>query len=169
MFCPFCGAQDTRVIDTRLAAEGHQVRRRRECAACSERFTTFENAQLVMPAILKRDGNREPFNEAKLRTGMERALYKRPVPAEAVDDAMDHIKHRLRTYGEREVPARTLGAWVMQELRSLDQVAFVRFASVYRQFADVNAFREEIERLQQAPDAELRRRQLPLIAGDDER
>ncbi|MGH8529498.1 MAG: transcriptional regulator NrdR [Nevskiales bacterium] len=169
MFCPFCGAQDTRVIDTRLAAEGHQVRRRRECSACSERFTTFENAQLVMPAILKRDGNREPFNEPKLRTGMERALYKRPVPAEALDDALDHIRHRLRTYGEREVPARTLGEWVMQELRALDQVAFVRFASVYRQFADVNAFREEIERLQQTPDPEVRRRQLPLISGDDER
>ncbi len=168
MFCPFCGAQDTRVIDTRLAAEGHQVRRRRECPSCGERFTTFENAQLVMPAILKRDGNREPFSEIKLRTGMERALYKRPVPAAAVDDAIDHIIHKLRTYGEREVPARVLGEWVMQELRSLDQVAFVRFASVYRQFADVNAFRDEIERLQQAPDPELRRRQLTLIETETE-
>lgn len=171
MFCPFCGKDDTRVIDTRLVAEGHQVRRRRECPACGERFNTFEIAKLAMPALLKRDGVREPFSEIKLRTGMERALYKRPVPATAVDDAVDHIMHKLRTYGEREVPARILGEWVMQELRALDQVAYVRFASVYRQFADVNAFREEIDRLQQSVDPEARNRQLPLIGeggGDHE-
>lgn len=169
MFCPFCGENDTRVIDTRLVAEGHQVRRRRECPACGERFNTFEVAKLAMPSLLKREGVREPFSESKLRTGMERALYKRPVPATALDDAIDHIMHKLRTYGEREVPARVLGEWVMQELRALDQVAYVRFASVYRQFADVNAFREEIDRLQQSADPESRRRQLPLIGeGGDE-
>lgn len=167
MHCPFCGEADTRVIDTRLAAEGHQVRRRRECSGCAERFTTFEAAQLVVPAILKRDGNREPYQAAKLRTGMERALYKRPVPATAVDDALNHILHKLRTYGEREVPARTLGEWVMHELRGLDQVAFVRFASVYRQFADINAFRDEIDRLEEGQSAQSRR-QIPLLdEGED--
>lgn len=149
MRCPFCGADDTKVIDSRLANEGAAVRRRRECLTCAERFTTFETAELVMPRIVKRDGSRVPFDEDKLRAGMLRALEKRPVPTEKVDDAVNHIKHRLSTSGEREVNSRALGEWVMDELRQLDQVAYVRFASVYRSFQDVNAFREEIARLEQ--------------------
>lgn len=149
MRCPFCGAEDTKVIDSRLANEGAVVRRRRECLTCAERFTTFETAELVMPRIVKRDGSRVPFDEGKLRAGMLRALEKRPVPTERMDDAINHIKHRLSTAGDREVNSRVLGEWVMDELRQLDQVAYVRFASVYRSFQDVNAFREEIARLEQ--------------------
>lgn len=149
MRCPFCGADDTKVIDSRLANEGAVVRRRRECLTCAERFTTFETAELVMPRIVKRDGSRVPFDEGKLRAGMLRALEKRPVPTERMDDAINHIKHRLSTAGDREVNSRVLGEWVMDELRQLDQVAYVRFASVYRSFQDVNAFREEIARLEQ--------------------
>lgn len=163
MHCPFCGADATRVVDSRLAAEGAQVRRRRECPECSSRFTTFETAELVLPRIVKNDGTPEPFDEAKLRRGVTRALYKRPVSTEAVDTAINRILHRLRTEGERDVPSRKLGNWVMEELRELDQVAYVRFASVYRRFEDVNAFREEIERLEATPDPNVARRQLTLI------
>lgn len=163
MHCPFCGADATRVVDSRLAAEGAQVRRRRECPSCASRFTTFEAAELVMPRIVKNDGTPEPFDENKLRQGIMRALYKRPVSAEAVDTAIKHLTHRLRTEGDREVPSRKLGNWVMEELRELDQVAYVRFASVYRRFEDVNAFREEIDRLESTPDRSVKRSQLPLI------
>lgn len=152
MRCPFCGAEDTRVIDSRLAGEGDQVRRRRECTDCGERYTTFERAELVMPRVIKRDGNREPFDEQKLRDGMLRALEKRPVSIEAVDAAIDRITRLVRAGGERELPGRRLGELVMDELRELDQVAYVRFASVYRSFEDVNAFREEIDRLQGSSD-----------------
>lgn len=168
MHCPFCNAADTRVIDSRLAADGHQVRRRRECAACEERFTTFESAELVMPFVLKQDGARVPFDERKLRTGIERALYKRPVSAEDIDTAVDRILHRLRTLGEREVQSRKIGDLCMEELSQLDQIAYVRFASVYRQFEDVNALRDEIERIQGTPSPEVRRRQLSLIQSADE-
>jgi transcriptional repressor NrdR len=167
MRCPFCDAADTRVIDSRLSAEGHQVRRRRECTDCNERFTTFETAELVMPRIIKADGTLEPFDEDKLRRGMERALYKRPVSAEAIETVISHLTHKLRTVGEREVPSRKLGEWVMYELRDLDKVAFVRFASVYRSFQDVSEFSAEIERLENLPSADLRRKQLPLIEPDD--
>ncbi len=163
MHCPFCGADDTKVIDSRLAEEGFTVRRRRECLSCSERFTTFETAQLVMPSIVKSDSAREPFNEEKLRTGMMRALEKRPVKIEAVEEAISRIKHRLHASGEREVKSRLLGDWVMDELRNLDQVAYVRFASVYLSFQDVNAFREEIERLERQPTPEQSKVQLPLL------
>ena len=135
------------MIDSRLAAEGQQVRRRRECLHCGERFSTFESAELVMPRIVKSDATREPFDEAKLRSGMLKALEKRPVASDAVDAAVNHVCHRLRTLGEREVPARLVGELVMDELHRLDEVAYVRFASVYRSFQDVDAFREEIERL----------------------
>jgi transcriptional repressor NrdR len=145
--CPFCGHEETKVIDSRLAGEGRQVRRRRECARCTERFTTFETAELVMPRIVKRDGTRTPFDENKLRTGILRALEKRPVDTERVEAAVANIIHRLQTTGEREVRSRELGDWVMEALRELDEVAYVRFASVYRSFADVEAFQEEIERL----------------------
>ncbi|HET6724775.1 MAG TPA: transcriptional regulator NrdR [Gammaproteobacteria bacterium] len=150
MHCPFCGHEETRVIDSRLAGEGRQVRRRRECAACMERFTTFETAELVMPRIVKRDGTRVPFDENKLRTGMMHALEKRPVDTERIEAALASIIHHLQTIGEREVRSRELGDWVMEALRQLDEVAYVRFASVYRSFADVDAFQEEIERLKSA-------------------
>ncbi len=148
MRCPYCQAQDTRVIDSRLAREGDQVRRRRECGQCGERFTTFESAELLMPRMVKQDGTREPFDEDKLRTGMLRALEKRPVDTERVEAAIHRIIRHIRAQGEREVPSRKVGEWVMAELRDLDKVAFVRFASVYRSFEDVSAFREVIEGLE---------------------
>ncbi|HET8551840.1 MAG TPA: transcriptional regulator NrdR [Gammaproteobacteria bacterium] len=164
MHCPFCGHEETRVIDSRLAGEGRQVRRRRECVSCNERFTTFETAELVMPRIVKRDGTRTPFDENKLRTGMLRALEKRPVDTERVEAALENIIHRLQTTGEREVRSRELGDWVMEALRDLDEVAYVRFASVYRSFADVEAFREEVDRLQQTPAKD--REQMSLLPGN---
>jgi transcriptional repressor NrdR len=147
MHCPFCNAVDTKVIDSRLVSEGNQVRRRRECITCAERFTTFEGAELVMPRIVKSNGNREPFDESKLHSGLLKALEKRPVSIEKVDEAINRIKNYLRATGEREVPSRMVGEQVMQELRQLDEVAFVRFASVYRSFKDLNEFRAEIDRL----------------------
>ncbi len=148
MRCPFCQAQDTRVIDSRLAREGEQVRRRRECADCGERFTTFELAEITLPRLVKQDGSREPFDERKLRTGILRALEKRPVGTDRIEEALHRIVKRLRASGEREISTRDLGEWVMAELRELDQVAYVRFASVYRSFEDVSAFREVIEGLE---------------------
>jgi len=145
--CPFCGADDTKVIDSRLVAEGDSVRRRRECQTCGERFTTFETAELVMPRVVKSDGTREPFNEDKLRRGLQRALEKRPVSIEDIESALNHITHRLRSTGERELPSRAVGEEVMRELRKIDGVAYVRFASVYRDFQDVNEFQEEIRKL----------------------
>ena len=142
------------------------MRRRRECLSCGERFTTFESAELVMPRVVKRDGSRTPFDEQKLRGGVLRALEKRPVDTDQVEAMISRLLHRIRAAGEREVPTRTIGGWVMEELRELDQVAYVRFASVYRSFEDVNAFREEIERLERSPSAEERRAQLSLLAGD---
>ena len=150
MHCPFCGHPETKVIDSRLAGEGRQVRRRRECLECAERFTTFESAELVVPRLIKSDDRREPFDEEKLRAGMIRALEKRPVSAEKVEAAIARIVHRLRTTGEREVPARLVGDLVMEELKEMDEVAYVRFASVYRRFQDVQEFREAVERLQEA-------------------
>lgn len=153
MHCPFCGATDTRVIDSRLTAEGDKVRRRRECPRCNARFTTYEVAELLMPPVVKRDGRREPFLEEKLRTGLLRALEKRPVSAARIEETILRIKNRARASGERELSSQQIGEWVMDELRDLDQVAYVRFASVYRSFEDVNAFRVEIERLQSTPPA----------------
>ncbi len=167
MHCPFCDAEDTKVIDSRLANQGFEVRRRRECLTCSERFTTFESAELVMPKLVKNDGRREPFNEDKLRAGIVRALEKRPVSSEDIESAMERIKKNLRSTGDREVPAQKVGHWVMDELCDLDHVGYVRFASVYRSFEDVNAFREEIERLEKAPTAEQRRNQMNLLDDDD--
>jgi transcriptional repressor NrdR len=150
MRCPFCNFEDTKVIDSRLVAEGGQVRRRRECLQCGERYTTFESAELVMPRVVKSDGKRAPFDEEKLRAGMMRALEKRPVSMEDVEAAITRISHRLRATGEREVPAREIGELVMEELRQLDDVAHVRFASVYRSFQDISDFRAEVERLEKA-------------------
>ena len=154
------------MIDSRLASEGAQVRRRRECLDCGERFTTFESAELVMPKIIKGTGAREPFNESKLAAGMMRALEKRPVEADKVDDAISRLQHRLRASGEREIPSRLLGEWVMNELRALDHVAYVRFASVYRSFEDVQAFRDEIERLESEPTEEEKKDQISLLPDE---
>jgi transcriptional repressor NrdR len=147
MHCPFCGAIDTKVIDSRLVTEGNHVRRRRECITCEERFTTYESAELVMPRIIKQDGIREPFNEDKLMAGLTKALEKRPVSIEKVEEAITRIKASLRSTGEREIQSRDVGEQVMKELRNLDEVAFVRFASVYRSFKDLEEFRAEIDRL----------------------
>ncbi|HHZ87668.1 MAG TPA: transcriptional regulator NrdR [Chromatiales bacterium] len=167
MYCPFCATEDTKVIDSRLSTEGDQVRRRRECTQCSERFTTYEKVELVLPSVVKSDDKREAFDETKLRAGLSRALERRPVASEHVEDMVNHIRKRLMALGEREVSSRTVGEWVMDELREVDHVAYVRFASVYRNFEDVNEFRDEIDRLQQGPSPELSERQAPLIADDD--
>mgnify|MGYP003333567810 FL=1 len=151
MFCPFCGADDTKVIDSRLVAEGGQVRRRRECVTCRERFTTYEAAELVIPRVIKQNGSREPFDEDKLRSGLQRALEKRPVSVEAVESEIAQIKKRLRATGERELDSRVLGELVMEALKRLDQVAYVRFASVYRSFEDLSEFRDAIASLEADP------------------
>lgn len=148
MHCPFCQHEDTRVIDSRLAEDGATVRRRRECPQCGERFNTFETAELKLPAIVKSGERRESFDERKLRISFERALQKRPVTTHAVDAAVRAVIDDLRKSGEREVTSRHVGELVMRELKKLDQVAYVRFASVYRKFEDVHAFREEIEKLE---------------------
>ncbi len=166
MQCPFCADKETRVVDSRLVAEGDQVRRRRECSACRERFTTYENAELALPRVIKRDGSRVPFNEERLRTGMLRALEKRPVESERVEQAVGRIKRALMAGGEREVPSRLIGEHVMAALGELDQVAYVRFASVYRSFQDVAAFREEVERLESEPSPEAKRNQIPLLPNE---
>jgi len=170
MYCPFCGHIETKVIDSRLAGEGRQIRRRRECLSCGERFTTFETAELVMPVVVKSDRSREPFDEAKLRTGFVKALEKRPVSREDVEAAVSRVCHKLRNLGEREVQSRSVGEMVMDELRQLDEVAYVRFASVYRSFQDVDAFRDEIDRLKhhrrRKEREALNRDQLPLLPGE---
>jgi len=169
MRCPFCSDLDTRVIDSRLVGEGDQIRRRRECTSCKERFTTYELAELNYPRIIKSDGRREPFKEEKLRGGILRALEKRPVEMERIDIAVEQIKHKLRALGEREVKSRKLGDWVMEQLRGLDQVAYVRFASVYRSFEDVRAFLDEIERLENELPPELKESQLDLLPADGDK
>ena len=163
MFCPFCSHEETKVIDSRLAGEGRQIRRRRQCLDCNERFTTFESAELVMPRLVKSDNSRQPFDEAKLRNSMVRSLEKRPVPSDAVEQAVGRLVHKLRTMGEREVPSRLIGELVMEELRNLDEVAYVRFASVYRSFQDVTEFQDEIKRLQEISLASASREQMSLL------
>ncbi|MET0329941.1 MAG: transcriptional regulator NrdR [Dyella sp.] len=148
MHCPFCQHEDTRVIDSRLTEDGASVRRRRECPQCGERFNTYETAELKLPTVVKSGDRRESFDEHKLRVSFERALQKRPVATSDVDGAVRAIVNDLRKSGEREVPSRQVGELVMRELKKLDQVAYVRFASVYRKFEDVQAFREEIEKLE---------------------
>lgn len=169
MYCPFCAHIETKVTDSRLAADGRQIRRRRECLSCGERFTTFETAELVMPRIIKSDGSREPFDEQKLASGMIKALEKRPVGSEAIEQAVSRVCHKLRVLGEREIAARSVGELVMEELRHLDEVAYVRFASVYRSFQDVEAFRDEIEKLRhhrRRRDEKRDQDQLPLLPGE---
>ena len=161
MHCPFCSADDTKVIDSRLVSDGAQVRRRRECLSCRERFTTYEVAELVMPRVIQQNGSREPFDEDKLRGGFLRALEKRPVSVESIEAEISHIKQSLRATGEREVNSRVLGELVMDSLRSLDKVAYVRFASVYRSFEDIAEFQAAIEHLQAEGDEPVE-----AVAGD---
>lgn len=151
MHCPFCGDSETKVIDSRLVAEGDQVRRRRECQECGERFTTFESAELVLPRVIKSNGVRQPFDEEKLRNGVLRAFEKRPVSLESIESLLNRVLHKLRATGEREVKTLVVGEIVMGEIRQMDDVAYVRFASVYRSFQDVDEFREEIDRLRDNP------------------
>lgn len=149
MHCPFCNADDTKVIDSRLVGEGFQVRRRRQCVECNERFTTFEVAELIMPNVIKSNKVREPFNEDKLRNGIKRALEKRPVSFDTIEDAITRIKLKLRATGEREIPAKLIGNYVIEELKNLDKIAYIRFASVYFSFDDIEQFSNEIAKLQQ--------------------
>lgn len=157
MYCPFCSTPDTRVIDSRLANDGGQVRRRRECVSCNERFTTYESAELNMPRIVKQDGSRMPFKESKLSTGVMRALEKRPVSTEQIDEALSRIKHQLLAAGEREINSAVIGNLVMEELLTLDQVAYIRFASVYLDFSDINAFRDAIEKIEKTKATKKKR------------
>ncbi len=147
MHCPFCQAQDTKVIDSRLVGDGTQIRRRRECELCKARFTTFETADLALPRIIKSDGERQPFNGTKLKGGMLRALEKRPLSSEGEDAVFGNVLTQIRQLGEREIPSRMLGEIVMKSLKSVDQVAYVRFASVYRDFQDIEEFAQEISTL----------------------
>ena len=169
MRCPFCGHADNKVIDSRLGRDGEEIRRRRECLECERRFTTRERVEEVLPRVVKRDERREEWDRRKLAASLEKACAKRPVSAEALARLADRIERRLQELGAPEVSSRTLGEWVMEELRDLDQVAYVRFASIYRQFQDANAFREEVERLLAFPTAEQRRSQLPLIEPESEK
>lgn len=148
MYCPFCNANDTKVTDSRLIKENNQVRRRRECLECKERFTSYETAELSLPRVIKQDGRRDVFSEEKLRSGLLRALQKRPVSAHQIESAISRILRKARASAEREISSAEIGEWVMEELHGLDQVAYVRFASVYRSFQDINEFREEISRLE---------------------
>jgi transcriptional repressor NrdR len=167
MHCPFCGHTETKVIDSRLAGEGRQIRRRRECLECTERFTTFEAAELLLPTVVKGDRSREPFDENKLLHGMQKALEKRPVGRDAIEAAVARICHKLRSLGEREIASRSVGEMVMEELRHLDEVGYVRFASVYRSFQDIEAFRTEIDQLRRhRRRRETNKDQLPLLPGE---
>lgn len=147
MNCPFCNKDETKVVDSRLISDGRQVRRRRECQRCNERYTTYETPELVLPVIIKRDGRRKSFNEDNLRVGILRALEKRPVSIENIENLISNIKHKLRSSGVREISSQVLGEWVMLELRELDDIAYIRFASVYRSFQDISDFNSEIRKL----------------------
>jgi transcriptional repressor NrdR len=163
MICPFCSHEDTRVVDSRLTRDGLQIRRRRQCESCGTRFNTFEAPELKAPRVIKSDGGREAFSEAKLRDGMMRALEKRPVETREVEQAIRALLREISSVEESEIPATLIGEWVMRELAKLDQVAYVRFASVYKRFEDVQAFRDVIERLERESPAEAEERQISLL------
>ena len=163
MHCPFCQHHDTRVIDSRVSDDGATIRRRRECEACGERFSTLETIELKLREIIKSDGRRESFDARKLRVGFDRALGKRPVSEEQIEASVRAVIHQLRMTTERELPSRRVGEFVMSELRKLDHVGYVRYASVYRAFEDVADFREELDRLERDLPGEG---QLPLLGGD---
>ena len=148
MRCPFCKSDDTQVIDSRDSDDGDAIRRRRRCVACTKRFTTYETVELRMPQLVKQDGSRSEFDLAKLRTGFLRALHKRPVPTTLVDDAIAHIVQAVLALGEREIETRRIGEMVMKELYKLDKVAYIRFASVYRSFEDIDDFRDVIQEVE---------------------
>ncbi|MBD9478642.1 transcriptional regulator NrdR [Pseudoxanthomonas sp. PXM02] len=164
MHCPFCQHTDTRVIDSRVSEDGATIRRRRECEACGERFSTLENIEIKLPAVIKGDGRRDGFDARKLRAGFDRALQKRPVSEEQIEAAVRAVIHAIRMSGEREIASRRIGEFVMNELRKLDHVGYVRFASVYRSFEDVADFRDEIEKLER--DLPAGAGQLSLLSGD---
>ena len=163
MHCPFCQHVDTRVIDSRVSDDGATIRRRRECEACGERFSTLETIELKLPAIIKSDGRRDQFDVRKLRQSFERALHKRLVSEEQIESAVRAVINQMRMTTERELASRRVGEFVMAELRKLDHVAYVRFASVYRSFQDVADFREELDRLERDLPGEG---QLPLLGGE---
>ncbi len=152
MKCPFCSNADTQVIDSRVSEEGDTIRRRRRCQQCDRRFTTYERVELTMPVVVKRNGSRAEFDQAKLRGSLKLALRKRPVSVEQIDAAVAHIEEKLLTSGQREVSSGQLGEFVMAELRKLDQVAFVRFASVYKSFEDIGEFVRTIDEIKEAPE-----------------
>ena len=156
MKCPFCASTDTQVIDSRAAEPGDSIRRRRRCSSCQKRFTTYETVELRLPLVVKTNGTRSDFDVGKLRNGFQRALHKRPVPTEFVDQAVDRIVSQVLSLGEREIPSRTIGEMVMQELHKLDKVAYIRFASVYRSFQDVSDFRDVLKEVE-APRKRTRR------------
>ncbi len=165
MRCPYCANEDTRVIDSRLGDGGECVRRRRECQDCKERFTTSEYVVLQMPLVIKHDGRREKFNEEKLRRGMTRSLEKRPIDSESVEGAIIRVMRQFTHKGEREIPTRNIGEAVMRELSELDEVAYVRFASVYRRFQDLDAFNNEVERLKGSNHNRPSKDQLSVFSG----
>ncbi|MBB1126214.1 transcriptional regulator NrdR [Thiospirillum jenense] len=167
MRCPYCGAPDTKVIDSRLSPEGDQVRRRRRCGICCERFNTYESIALEMPRVVKRDGTRVPFDQQKLLAGILRASEKRLISADVIEAMVARIGRRLLALGTNEITTREVGECALDELRDIDPVAYVRFASVYRKFDDIMAFKEEIERLQHLPSPEARQAQLDLFVGLD--
>jgi transcriptional repressor NrdR len=156
MNCPFCASPDTQVIDSRVSEAGDAIRRRRRCASCQKRFTTYENAELRLPQVVKSDGSRADFDESNIRVGFQRALHKRPVPTEYVDASIKRIVQHVLSLGEREIPSRDIGERVMDELKKLDKVAYIRFASVYRAFEDVSDFRDAIKEVE-APARRARR------------
>ena len=163
MWCPFCNHEDTRVVDSRVTGDGMQIRRRRECAKCNSRFNTYEAPELIAPRVIKAGGVRETFSEDKLRNGMLRALEKRPVETREVERAIRSLLREIRGVEEAEIPSSLIGEWVMRELSQLDQVAYVRFASVYRRFEDIQAFRNEIEKLEKDDLGGRDKRQISLL------
>ncbi len=165
MWCPFCNHDDTRVVDSRVTGDGMQIRRRRECGECGARFNTFESPVLKAPRVIKSDGIRETFSEEKLRNGMLRALEKRPVQTREVERSIRTLLREIRGVEEAEIPSKLIGEWVMRELSQLDQVAYVRFASVYHRFEDVQAFRDEIERLETEFPGSMDKRQISLLGA----
>ena len=168
MYCPFCGDQETKVVDSRLAGDGYQIRRRRECTGCAERFTTFESAELVLPKLVKTDESREPFDETKLRSGILKATEKRPISSEEIEELISRVIRKVQKMGEREIQSRLLGEIVIEELREIDEIAFVRYASVYRRFQDVEEFEKEIESLRDATPMEKKRTQISIFQDEEE-
>ncbi len=147
MRCPFCGTDDTQVVDSRVNDEGNSIRRRRRCSKCDKRFTTYESVELTLPQVVKQNGKREDFSRSKLHQSLSRALHKRPVPVEYIEQAIERIIQKVLAYGEKEITARELGENVMHELKKMDKVAYIRFASVYRSFSDVEDFHDVIRDL----------------------